>query len=101
MANPTKEEHSAPFRKTHSIHHHPAVVRAAVRRAVRIVDARGELARAVEERLSVGEDGRLIGSRDFAIQRIVGDNLDLVRGTVREGHEYRNNLMIAVRAAAL
>src|SRR6202012_3016554 len=76
------------------------VVCAAMRRAMHIMNARGEMAARGEECLSVRVYLRVGRSRDYAIKIVVGHHFHQTRVSVGKGNAQRQDLIVAVRSSA-
>lgn len=84
-----------------AVHHNPAIVRAAVCRAMRVVNARRESVRVAEEGLPVSEDLRVRRRSYHSIQIVVGYHFDQLIAAIRKLSEHRMHVMAAVRPRGL
>ena len=79
----------------------PTVIGAAVRCAMRVVNARRELVRVAKERLPISENLRVGGRSHHAIQIVIRDHFDELIAAVRKFRKHGVHVMAAVRAGGL
>lgn len=89
------------YRMFLSVDYYPAVIRPAMRRAVHVMNTRGEPSLRREECLPIRKDRRVRGRCYFAIEILVDDDFNKPHIAVGHGNAQRQNVMAAMRASAM
>src|SRR6202000_136095 len=84
-----------------AVYHDPAIVCAAMRGAMHVMNAGDEMTARWKKCLSIGIYLRVGRSRDYAIEIVVGHHFHQTRVSVRKGDPQRQGMLAFLRSSAL